>query len=118
MASGTGRLLCLGDSFTFGEGVGNRDTWCSLLGDAAGGRETVNLGESGYGIDQTFLKYRLYADSLDHSVVLLTFIADDFRREFGGAGAAAANAAHAVGGCAVGTARRTVGATMRRRHSA
>jgi len=74
------RVLCLGDSFTFGLGVGDADTWCERLAAADPSVETVNMGESGYGVDQAFLRYRRDAAGLRHDLVLFAFIANDFDR--------------------------------------
>src|SRR5262249_54320835 len=53
------RVLCSGDSFTFGMGVETDATWCAQLEQLAGhGVETVNLGVKGYGLDQEFLRFR------------------------------------------------------------
>ena len=40
----TRRWVCIGDSFTFGSGVGDDAAWCALLGADDGARETVNMG--------------------------------------------------------------------------
>ena len=71
--------VCSGDSFTWGYGVAAEDTWCHLLGEMLG-TQTVNLGQSGYGVDQAFLLYMREAPRLDHSLHLFTFIEDDFVR--------------------------------------
>jgi hypothetical protein len=74
------RLICSGDSFTFGEGVGNDHTWCQLLESLNPRFQTVNLGESGYGVDQMYLWYKRQAPMLAHDVHLFAFIVEDFRR--------------------------------------
>jgi hypothetical protein len=74
------RVICSGDSFTFGEGVANNRTWCQTLESIDPRLETVNASESGYGIDQMYLWYRRSAQALDHDVQILAFIGDDFRR--------------------------------------
>lgn len=43
------RVVCSGDSFTYGVGVDNEHTWCHLLELKNPHLETVNLGQSGYG---------------------------------------------------------------------
>jgi hypothetical protein len=73
------RILCLGDSFTFGYGVDDTETWCNLL-QADPDIGTVNMGVGGYGIDQAFLRYKLNQDKLDHNLILFAPIAGDFRR--------------------------------------
>ena len=71
--------VCSGDSFTWGYGVAAEDTWCHLLGEMLG-TKTVNLGQSGYGVDQAYLLYMREAPRLDHSLHLFAFIEDDFVR--------------------------------------
>src|SRR5262249_57725400 len=53
--AGKVRLLCSGDSFTFGYSVGNEHTWCQRLEALDPRFETVNLGVNGYGVDQAYL---------------------------------------------------------------
>jgi hypothetical protein len=80
VAEGGVRLLCSGDSFTFGHGVDNDHTWCSLLAGRYPTLETVNLGQVGFGIDQAFLWYLRNATWLQHDLHIFAFITDDFRR--------------------------------------
>ena len=74
------RLVCSGDSFTLGYGVGDEDTWCHRLQARDARLETVNMGQGGYGIDQAYLWYRRDARDLDHDLHIFAFISDDFRR--------------------------------------
>jgi hypothetical protein len=74
------RILCSGDSFTFGEGVGDDQTWCRKLESGDPRFETVNAGVSGYGIDQMYLSYLRSGRQLSYDVQLLAFIPDDLRR--------------------------------------
>ncbi len=74
------RVVCSGDSFTFGFGVDNDHTWCQQLVAIDHRLETLNLGQSGYGIDQAFLRYRREGDGLKPGVHILAFITDDFLR--------------------------------------
>lgn len=73
------RILCSGDSFTHGDGVGDEDTWCAQLARRLG-TSSVNLGVGGYGIDQAFLRYVHVADELEHDVHVFAFIWHDFVR--------------------------------------
>jgi hypothetical protein len=52
------RVMCSGDSFTFGSGVADEATWCALLPILDSRIESVNLGQDGYGVDQAFLRFR------------------------------------------------------------
>jgi hypothetical protein len=84
------RLICSGDSFTFGYGVDNDHTWCNLLTLKDARLETVNMGQGGYGVDQAYLWYKRDAAQLEHQIHLFAFITSDFKRmgrdEFNGYG--------------------------------
>ncbi|MEX2048887.1 MAG: hypothetical protein WEB90_04855 [Gemmatimonadota bacterium] len=79
LPDGRVRIICSGDSFTWGYGVGNDDTWCTGLGDAYG-VETVNMGQSGYGVDQSYLLFMREGTRLEHTLHVFAFIEDDFVR--------------------------------------
>jgi hypothetical protein len=74
------RIICSGDSFTFGEGVENNHTWCQDLESIDDRLQTVNMAESGYGVDQMYLRYKREGSALDHDVHVYAFITEDFRR--------------------------------------
>ncbi len=74
------RVICSGDSFTFGEGVANDRCWCQQLSNLEPRFEMVNLGQTGYGIDQAYLWYKRDGLKLSHQLHLLEFITDDFYR--------------------------------------
>ncbi len=74
------RLVCSGDSFTFGYGVGDEATWCALLATIPPGIETVNMGQGGYGLDQAYLWYRRDGLHLGHQVHVMALITRDFER--------------------------------------
>jgi hypothetical protein len=76
--NGKRRLVCSGDSFTLGVGVGDDHPWCHLL--ASETLETVNMGQGGYGIDQAYLWYKRDAKAMEHDLHLLSFVTDDFTR--------------------------------------
>jgi hypothetical protein len=77
---GKKRVICSGDSFTFGYGVDNEDTWCARLATLDPRLETVNMGLGGYGVDQAYLWYMRDGAPLDHDIHLFVFLTDDFRR--------------------------------------
>ena len=52
---GKRRALCAGDAYTLGTGVDDDNTWCAQLEQREPQLETVNLGQGGYGIDQSYL---------------------------------------------------------------
>ena len=77
---GTLRVLCSGDSYTLGQEVSDHETWCELLRAHDPRLETVNLGVSGYGWDQAYLRYRHQGTSVEHDVHLFAFITSDLYR--------------------------------------
>ncbi|MBE7472745.1 MAG: hypothetical protein HS114_26750 [Anaerolineales bacterium] len=74
------RIICSGDSFTFGYGVDNDHTWCQLLAARDERLETVNMGQGGYGVDQAYLWYKRDGQKLEHDIHLFAFITTDFKR--------------------------------------
>jgi len=74
------RIVCAGDSFTFGVDVGDDDTWCAGLEHYDARIRTLNLGHPGYGFDQSYLHYRRNGEALEHAVHIFAFIPDDIRR--------------------------------------
>jgi hypothetical protein len=74
------RIICSGDSFTFGYGVANDEVWCERLVSLDPRLETVNMGLGGYGVDQAYLWYRRDGVGLDHDLHVFAFLTDDFRR--------------------------------------
>lgn len=78
--AGRRRILCSGDSFTLGYGVGDGQTWTARLAEELEGCETWNLGQGGYGVDQSYLWYLEAAADLELDFHVLAFIPDDFGR--------------------------------------
>ncbi len=74
------RIVCSGDSFTFGDGVDNDATWCERLAAMNPRFQSVNMGETGYGIDQMYLRYLREGPKIEHNALVFAFIADDMRR--------------------------------------
>jgi hypothetical protein len=74
------RVTCSGDSFTFGFGVADDRTWCARLAAIDPRLATVNMGQSGYGMDQAYLWYKRDGVRLDQEVHLFTYITNDFIR--------------------------------------
>jgi hypothetical protein len=74
------RLICSGDSFTFGLGVANDETWCAQIERFHPDVRTLNVGTSGYGVDQAYLRYRHDVEHFAHDVHVFAFIPDDIRR--------------------------------------
>ncbi|MBI3791332.1 MAG: hypothetical protein HY275_10705 [Gemmatimonadetes bacterium] len=80
LAPGRHRVICSGDSFTNGWGVGDADTFCAALEQVLPGVESLNMAQPGYGIDQAYLWYKRDAGRWPHQVHLFAFIWNDFER--------------------------------------
>lgn len=74
------RVICSGDSYTLGHGVGDDQPWCHVLQLLDPRLQTVNMGQAGYGFDQAYLWYTRDGADLDHDVQLLSYIQTDFER--------------------------------------
>jgi GDSL-like lipase/acylhydrolase family protein len=81
---GTRRILAFGDSFTFGEDVGDAETFCHRLGGLLPGVEVLNFGVRGYGHDQMLLYLKEAAARYQPDVVLLGYVTDDATRNLSG----------------------------------
>ena len=78
-ADGRAPILAVGDSFTFGEEVGDGETWPADL-QRLTGRRVLNGGVSGYGFDQIVLRTEALAPLYRPEAIVVAFIADDIRR--------------------------------------
>ncbi len=74
------RVVCSGDSFTLGYGVGDEQAWCNHLASLDSRIEPVNMGQGGYGIDQAYLWYRRDGLKIRHDIQVFAFITVDFGR--------------------------------------
>lgn len=75
---GVRRIRCLGDSFTFGEGVREEDAWPQRLGQLLGpGTQVINGGIEGYDLDHEGLYLFLYGRQLPPDVVVIAFFMND-----------------------------------------
>jgi len=74
------RAICSGDSFTEGYGVSNPDSWCAQLERVDPRLQTVNMGQGGYGIDQSYLWFQRDAEKLQHQIHLFAFVEYGFPR--------------------------------------
>src|SRR5262249_23022522 len=72
-------ILAVGDSYTWGEDVGDLDTWPAQL-QRLMGRRVLNGGVTGYGFDQTVLRAEQLVERHKPAAVIVSFIADDIRR--------------------------------------
>jgi len=78
--AGRFRIVCLGDSFTMGYGVGDADTFAAQLEARVPRYEVVNMGLGGFGIDQDYLWYLRDGVRFETDLLLLLVIPDDFNR--------------------------------------
>jgi hypothetical protein len=74
------RIAALGDSFVFGFGVQDAETFPALLESGDQNREVLNLGVPGYGIDQIYLSYRDIARRYHPDTVLIGIFPESFWR--------------------------------------
>jgi lysophospholipase L1-like esterase len=75
---GIRRVLCLGDSFTFGEGVRENDAWPQRLGQILGAQtQVINAGIQGADLDSEGLFLLLYGRQLAPDVVVIAFFMND-----------------------------------------
>ncbi|MSR47520.1 MAG: SGNH/GDSL hydrolase family protein [Planctomycetes bacterium] len=72
-------MVC-GDSFAFGTGVADDETWEIELERLDPRLETVNFGVGGYGLDQAWLRYRRDGARVEHRLVIVAFITEDLVR--------------------------------------
>jgi GDSL-like lipase/acylhydrolase family protein len=78
--AGLNRIVVLGDSFTFGEDVGDDEAWPHRLEELMPGTEVLNLGVHGYGHDQMLLYLREEGLKYHPDVVVVGFLPDDMER--------------------------------------
>jgi hypothetical protein len=72
------RILCLGDSFTFGEGVRESDAWPRQLETLLGANtQVINAGIQGYDLDSEGLLLLLHGRPLKPDVVIIGFFMND-----------------------------------------
>lgn len=111
------RITCLGDSFTWGQGVRAADTYPKVLerilnerhGPSSGYRfEVVNCGRCGYGTREELAAYRLEVSRYEPRLVILQMLDNDNEEQassLGGATAAARPASKGYESCAQDAAR-------------
>lgn len=75
-------VLFFGDSFCFGEGVGDHESIPAFFERHFDGIQSINLGVHGYGIDQQYLYLKEVADRYKSRIVCFIINFDDFNRNF------------------------------------
>lgn len=74
------RLVALGDSFTFGFGVRDDESFPYLMEKSNENLEVINLGVAGFGIDQMLIAFRNIAREYNPDTVLVSIFPEDFWR--------------------------------------
>jgi hypothetical protein len=64
-------VVCSGDSFTLGYGVSDEHAWCAQLAKSRPGLRTYNMGQAGYGLDQSALWYQRDGARVAHTMQIL-----------------------------------------------
>ncbi len=79
--AGSKRLLIIGDSYSFGHGVSNEETYAHVLNNRyMPDWQVMNLAVSATGTDQQYLMYAHYGERFSPDIVLLGFYLRDFNR--------------------------------------
>ena len=73
------RILAVGDSFTFGDDVGDDETWPAWL-ERLGVGQVLNAGVFAYGLDQSVLRAEQLALRYRPDLLIVSFIPDDVSR--------------------------------------
>jgi hypothetical protein len=73
-------VVVVGDSFVYGTGVSDDDTFAAQLEHLLRGPRVVNLGMPGFGIDQIALTVRHYALPLKPRLIVVGVVELDFER--------------------------------------
>jgi hypothetical protein len=79
---GRARVLVLGDSFAYGVGVGDRETFSAQLEALAPELEVINTGVNGYGTGQELLLLRDEGLAFQPDVVIVSFFWNDVANSY------------------------------------
>ncbi|KKW20032.1 MAG: hypothetical protein UY62_C0065G0003 [Parcubacteria group bacterium GW2011_GWF2_50_9] len=74
------RIICSGDAFTQGHGVDNDHAWPAQFATLDWRLQVVNMGQAGFGLDQSYLRYIRDGLILDHKMHIFALTAADFSR--------------------------------------
>lgn len=80
----TTRIAVYGDSFTFGEEVGDEQTYAHRLQSQLPNFEVLNFGTHGYGHDQIYLYMQDTMEHYDPDIVVVGYVRDNARRNMRG----------------------------------
>lgn len=78
--TGRPRMMILGDSYSFGHGVSNEQTYAYQLAEMLPEWDVMNLAVSATGTDQNYIMYEKYGEKFSPDIVLLGFYLLDFNR--------------------------------------
>ncbi len=74
------RLMIVGDSYSFGYGVSNEETYAYQLAGMIPGWEVMNMAVSATGTDQNYLTYEHHGARFKPDIVILGFYVLDYNR--------------------------------------
>lgn len=74
------QVLVLGDSFTFGDEIDDSATWPALLQARRADLNVLNMGVTGYGIDQMLVTLEDEIPRYRPQLVICAFVTDDLQR--------------------------------------
>lgn len=77
---GLRRVLLFGDSFSAGDGVSNGKRFGDLLEQHVSDLEVYNYGLPGTGTDQQYLTYQLFAQGIEHDLMVISIFVENIRR--------------------------------------
>jgi hypothetical protein len=74
------QVLIIGDSFTFGDEADDHETWPALLQAGRAELNVLNMGGTGYGVDQMLITLEEEIPNYRPKLVVCAFASDDLRR--------------------------------------
>ncbi len=74
------RILAFGNSFTQGAEVNNEEVWTAQLSTLHSSIEVLNFGVVGYGLDQSYLRYKEEGVRFNPDIVFICFLTENINR--------------------------------------
>ena len=74
------RIVVVGDSYSFGFGVSNEETYASQLEQSLKNTEVLNMAVSAFAKDQAYLMYKNYGKQYNPDIVVMGFYLPDYSR--------------------------------------